>query len=332
MKFWAGLFLFGAALGCILGWQVWPGILAGAGTAPYRTMLRALAVPAGYGALGVAVAFAARRFAEDRFLWLAVVAAVCAVQGTGVLLPALLALAAGCAVLAWRGDTGFSFFAGACGGFAIWVTPAALPAVLLPMVPLFVRWLRVPDAGVPMSCAAGFIDVIGFGYAIHPPPGGYLAPDVRHLSVLYVLLGVALLAGTAVWRRLQTRDDAARRRAGAAAMAGLLLLWFGVFLYYAWHGNDFRTLIAPARRFDVYRAAGILALLYVVWRAIAARGGWFVLYLAGCILALLALGLYVPLYACFPAVIAAALAPVALSELLQKLRKNPGLSAPWPKT
>jgi hypothetical protein len=331
LKFWAGLFLLGAGLGCILGWQVWPGILAGADAAPFRAVLRALAVPAGSGALGVAVAFAVRRFAEDRFLWLAVVAAVCAVPATGVLPPALLALAAGCAVLAWRGDTGFSFFAGACGGFAVWVTPAALPAVLLAMAPLFVRWLRVPDAAVPMSCAAGFVDVMGFGYAIHPPKGGYLAMDIHHLSVLYVLLGVALLGGAGVLRRLQKSKAVARRSAGAATMAGLLLLWFVLFLYYAWHGNDFKPLIAPAWRFSIQQAAGILALVYVSWRAIAARGGWFVLYLAGCILVLLALGFYFPLYACFPAVIAAALAPVALSELLQKLRKNPGLTAPWPE-
>jgi hypothetical protein len=45
----------------------------------------------------------------------------------------------------------------------------------------------------------------------------------------------------------------------------------------------------------------------------------------------LGLARYFPFYAGFPAVIAAALAPVALSELSQKLRKPAGLPASWPK-
>ncbi len=336
MKFWAGLFLLGAGLGCILGWDVWPGIFAGADAAPYRTVLRALAVPAGYGLLGVSVAFAVRRFAEDRFLWLAVVAAAGAVpagETVEFLLVILIVLEAGSVVPAWYGSTGFSFLAGACGGFAIWLTPAAVPAVLLVMAPLFIRWLRGPNDGVVITCAAGFVDVIGFGYAVHPPKGGYLALDIHHLSVLYVLLGVVLLAAATLLRRLKNIENFPRRRlAGAAIMVGLLLLWLLIFLYYARNDDDFlKAVNAPDWRFDYDLAAGILALTYVIWRAIAARGAWPIVYLACCIPLVLALARYFPFYAGLPAVIAAALAPVAVSELLQKLRKPAGLPAPWPK-
>jgi hypothetical protein len=204
-----------------------------------------------------------------------------------------------------------------------------VPAVLLVMAPLFVRWRHVPNPAVAMTYAAGFTDVIGFGYAIHPPQGGYLALDIHHLSVLYVMLAVALLAAATLLRRLHTTRG---RAAGMVFMAGLLLLWFALFLVYARQDHAFlKFLSAPDWRFNAYQPFGLLALLYVIWRIIAARGGWPFVYLASGVLVVLALGLYLPVYACFPAVIAAALAPVALSELSQKSRKNPGLSAPWPE-
>ena len=132
------------------------------------------------GLLGLSLAFVAEPFVARRFLWLLPVAsallpALANYAGPGVvthhvLLLALLALTAGCVARADRYDTAWNFLAGAAGGFAIWLTPEAMPFVLLCYGLPFLRWLQRPAGAGLAACGAGIFDVLCFGFALDPRP------------------------------------------------------------------------------------------------------------------------------------------------------------------
>ncbi len=308
--------------------------------------------PLGVGGLGVGLAFAARPFAEDRYLWAAAAAAALlpglatfAAPGVvhyHILLLALVAAAAGCTARAWRGFTGFGFLAGLAGGFAIWLTPETMPFVLLSYAALLIGWLNRRIGAAMLACGAGLFDVLGFGFAIDPPAGGYWAAEADRLSLDYLVLGLVVLAGGfALWRLDKRLAGWQRQAAGVSLMAALMLLWIALFPkvllgpYGIMSRADMRlffgALTEPRPLHGLAQAMqfllpGLLALGYALWRAAAARrgvGAWLWVYVAFCTLVTLVLAARFILFVEFPAGIAAALAPVALSEASQRWRARP---------
>ncbi len=308
--------------------------------------------PLGVGALGLGLAFAARPFAEDRYLWAAAAAAALlpglatfAAPGVvhyHILLLALVAVTAGCTARAWRGFTGFGFLAGLAGGFAIWLTPETMPFVLLSYAALLLGWFTRRIGAAMLACGAGLFDVLGFGFAIDPPAGGYWVAEADRLSLDYLVLGLVVLAGSfALWRLDKRLAGWRRQAAGVGLMAALMALWIGLFpkvllgpygiMSRANMRLFFSALVEPRplhgpAQLVAYLLPGLLALAYALWRAAAARRGialWLWGYVACCTLLTLVLAARFLLFVELPAGIAAALAPVALSEASQRFRARP---------
>jgi hypothetical protein len=306
--------------------------------------------PLGVGALGLALAFAARRFSAAKYLWAAPVAAALlpglqcfAAPGVvhyHILLLALIALTAGLTARAWDGDTGWAFLAGVSGGFAIWLTPETMPFVLMAFAALLFRWVQSPIGAALAACAAGFFDVLGFALAIDPPSGGYGAAEIDRLSVVYVVLGLFLLiGGLALWRLQLLPNRRASRLLGAGLMASLLLGWIAMFPqvamgpYGVMDAADRQRFFGAMqelqpvhgiRQLTEFLLPGLLALCYPILRA--ARGGpnvWLWLYAASCAAVALVLGQKFILFTEFPAGLAAGLLPVMLSDASRRLSNNP---------
>jgi hypothetical protein len=344
-------------LNVLLGWNQWPGVLAGQlSVAPWNTLLEALrwvlalpfagifgwrralfgagvAIgPLAAGALGVALAFAARPFSKARFLWLvpAVAAllpglhrlALPGMVDDRTLLLALIALTAGLLARGWNGDTGWAFLAGLAGGVAIWLTPEAVPLVLSAYAMLLFRWVQEP-IGIGLAAgAAGFFDVLGFGFAVGPPPGGYGVVAIDRLSVVYVVMALLLLIGAlGLWRLQRWRQVRSRRVAGIGLMAGLLLGWVALFpkLLPAACGILNPMNLPPVHGVTdllVFSLPGALALLYLGYGTLHGGARWWIWAYAalGAAVALL-LGQRFGLFVGFSNVLAAGLVPVALTEV-----------------
>ncbi len=317
------LWLLAAPLAAFIGW---------------RDALFAVGVgfgPLSAGLLGLALAFAARPFAEDRLLWTAAPAASVfpallalappgAVQ-SATLTMAMLAGAFGCTVRAWRGATGQAFLGGMLAAFALWLTPASLPVIVLGFLPLALRWWRAPIGAAIAAATAGFFDVIGFGFAIDPPQGGYAVPDLHRLSLIYLAFAfLTLFAGTTIWRLQGWKHVRWRRPAGAAVLVGVLLVWLLLFpqivlQIYHFLAVQMRAAM-PGQTSEL--VAGALGLAYAIWRYAAGRT-WPSLYFAVCLLLALVLGWRLPEAAALAAVIAAGLVPVGLSELNRHFSTRP---------
>ncbi len=311
--------------------------------------------PLGAGALGVALAFAAEPFAPKRFLWFAVAAggllpgiAVFGLPGTvhyHVLLLALIAATGGFAARAWEGETGPAFLAGLSGGFAIWLTPETMPFILMIFAAVLGRWLMLPIGAAVAACAAGFIDVIGFGFAIDPPVGGYAVVEDDRLSVIYVVLGLFLLAGAlGLWRLEQAGYWRRWRWAGAAGIAALILAWVGLFPQVA---EGPYGLMTPAQMRGFFGAMtelqplhpwqgpqfllpGVLALFFTLWRCALGRGiagRWLWGWAALCIAVSLVLAQKFILFVEFPALAGAVLLPRMLSDVSFAWLDRPGMAA-----
>jgi hypothetical protein len=192
------------------------------------------------GAFAVALAFVADPFVARRFLWIlppavAVLPALANYAAPGVvthhvLLLVLIALTAGCVARADLRETGWNFLAGVCGGFAVWLTPETMPFVLFCFGLSFVRWLERPVGVGLAACGAGFVDVLGFGFAIDPPVGGYGVLETDRLSIVFVALGLAVfLAGVLAWRLEGVEDRRLRRAAGFFGAVLLLGGWLAAF-------------------------------------------------------------------------------------------------------
>jgi len=306
--------------------------------------------PLGVGFLGLALAFAARPFSDAKFLWAAPVAAALlpglqcfarpGVVHYHILLLALIAWTAGLTARAWEGNRLWGVAAGVAGGFAIWLTPETMPFVLMAYAVLLFRWIEQPIGGAITACAAGFAVVLLLALAIDPPFGGYGVAEIDRFSMVYVVLGLLLLAGgLSLWRLQQWQRIWARRWVGAGLMIALLLIWIGLFPkvamgpYGVMDAADRQRFfgamleLQPVRRWkqiSEFLIPGLLALFYPILRA--ARGGagcWLWIYIALCAGIALVLGQKFILFVEFPAGLAAGLLPVMLTDVSSKFKKRP---------
>jgi hypothetical protein len=307
--------------------------------------------PLGAAVLGVSVAFAAEPFAARRFLWFGVVAAAglpgiagFALPGVvhyHVLLLAMIAFTGGFAARAWEGEVMPAFFAGIFGGLAIWLTPETMPFVLMIFAAMLGRWLMLPIGTAMAACAAGFADVIGLGFTLDPPAGGYLTVETDRLSVIYVVLALFLLAGALGLWRLERRGLWRRWRWWAAAgMAALIGGWVVLFPAVAegpyglmtpdqmqgFFGvmTELQPLHAPDFAPDLL--PGTLALAFVLWRCLQGKGlagRWLAAWGAVCVIVTLTLARKFTLFIEFPALAAAMLLPAMLNDLSARLAARP---------
>jgi hypothetical protein len=332
------LWVMAAPLAAVLGWH------------------RALFVagvalgPLSVGFFGVVLAWVVEPFSARKYLWTAAVAAATlpglltiALPGVvhyHILLLALIALTVGFVARAWQGDSWPGFLAGVSGGFAIWLTPETMPFVLMAYAALLIRWLTFRMDGTLMACAAGFFDVLGFGLTIDPPQGSYGVPEIDRLSLVYVALGLALLVSTGLLWRLEINQVKWRRPLGVALMAAVMLGWIAVFPmvamgpYGVMPAADMSKFygvmqeLQPVRGGDlwIFLSPGALALVYALWRAAAGRARWLWLYVALCTLVALVLGAKFLLFVGFSAGAAAALLPLAMSEVSLRAEAKPSLA------
>jgi len=221
------LWVMAAPLAPMLGWRAalfWAGVVSG---------------PVLAGLLVLALAFVAEPFVARRFLWFLAPAIVFlpalsnyaapGVVTQHVLLLVLLAACAGCVARADAARLGWGFLGGAAAGFSVWLTPEAMPYVLLAFGFLLVRWLEKPAGAWVAACGAGFVDVIGFGFAIDPPAGGYGVMETDRLSLVFVALGMAVFcAGVWLWRLERVGKILVRRVAGVAGVVALLGAWLAL--------------------------------------------------------------------------------------------------------
>jgi len=307
--------------------------------------------PLGAGVLGLSVAFAAEPFAARRFLWFGVIAAAglpgiagFALPGVvhyHVLLLAMIAFTGGFAARAWEGEVTPAFLAGIFGGLAIWLTPETMPFILMIFAALLGRWLMLPIGTAIAACAAGFADMIGLGFTLDPPAGGYATVETDRLSIIYVVLALFLLAGAlGLWRLERLGLWRRWRWWGAGGMAVLLGGWIGLFPAVAegpyglmtpdqmqgFFGvmSELQPLHAPDFAPDLL--PGTLALAFLLWRCLQGKGvagRWLAGWGAICVIVTLLLARKFTLFIEFPALAAALLLPATLNDISARL-------AAWP--
>ena len=308
--------------------------------------------PLGIGLLGVALAFVIEPFVARPFLFAAAIAAATlpglqtfAMPGVvhyHILLLVLIAFTTGFVIRAWHGERWHGFLAGVCGGFAIWLTPETMPFILLAFAVLLLRWVYEKNGSVIAACAAGFIDVMGFGLALDPPEGGYNAIEIDRLSLVYVMLGLLLLVGgLCLWRIDHWKPSKLNHPLGVGLMAVLLIIWVAAFPqvamgpYGLMSHDDYQRFFGVMMELQPLRGLhdfmpfifpAIVALLYSMYRTFKAgraqaRIIW--LYVSAVLLLSLILAAKFILFVGFPAAITAALLGVMLSDVSWRLRAAP---------
>jgi hypothetical protein len=275
-----------------------------------------------------------------------------------ILLLAMIALTAGFAARAWRDDRWAGFLAGVSGGFAIWLTPETMPFVLMAYAALLLRWWDARNATTMLATAAGCFDVLIIALFVDPPYGGYGVPEIDRNSLVYVVMALLLLGGTMLLTRLEQRLKRACAPAGVAVMAVVLAAWVAAFPkvaegpYGVLPPDQARaffgvmTELQPLRGADlfIFLFPGACAVAYAFWRAVGGlrtsplnvpgllvpdsprRGSLMWMYLAVCGAVALVLGARFLLFVGFSTAFAAALLPVALSELSLRFSVQPAMA------
>lgn len=310
--------------------------------------------PLSAGLLGAGLAFASAPFSEPRFLWVAPVIGLLlpgirGYAGFGIIhyhiiMLAAVALAAGFALRARNGDRTMALAAGVAGGFAIWIMPETMPFVLFAWIGLGWRWLHRQIGAAMVWLGAGFAGVLMLGTAVDPPHGGFLTAEIDRISIVYVVLGVTVLAVTALLAWLD-RLKLTRGQRNSAGIAGALAA-FGAWLaqypsvalgpyglmtpgeMHLFFGAMMET--QPVHNFSgacLLLGPGVFALIYCLHRAWHARhqpqsAGVFLIAAAASLFGTALTARFV-IFQQFPAGLAAALLPVALTEASKRLRARP---------
>lgn len=311
-----------------------------------------LAAPISIGALGYAVAWTAAPFAGARhLLWLgsvlaALSPAIHSYGMAGVLhhhVPILVAtvMAAGYAarIITGQAKPGAGLALGAWGAVAIWLTPEAMPLVLLVFGGLWLAWVTAPgrtDISASIGAAgAAFLLVIAAAFAVDPPYAGYTSVEIDRLSILFVGLAFAVMGSAGSTILIDRATAAHRLRASARPWAAILAgascfaLWvaaFPVVLHGTggmlsaadWHAfmdhiNEMQPVKSAADALQ-FLLTGMFAALSLSWLALRHRSV-VLCYVALCGFAMVALGWTHVRFAAYPETIAAIMLPIAITQL-----------------
>jgi hypothetical protein len=312
--------------------------------------------PFSVGLLGGLCAWAAAPLARGKWLWTAPVLAASAqpifdygLLGGGthhVPLAALSVGAWGAGGRAAFGDIRAGVLLGLFSGLGIWLSPEAMPFVMMAFGAVFLSWIRDPLPSVAQALAASgsvLLAVIAVALLIDPPHAGRLVPEVDRLSVNF--LALALIVCALCW---MVRALAASRLSilwrvlvvGAAGALGLAL-WLILFPQYLRgyaalmtpeevkaffsHNSEFLPIRRPADALaDVGPAILAVAAALVLGSRQATRlPGILWLYAGMCGGAGLALAFVNVRFSAYPAAAAAIMLPVLLARA-----SDPGLR-PW---
>lgn len=106
--------------------------------------------------------------------------------------------AAGCAARAAFGNTRAGLRCGVWSAVAIWLSPEALPYVLMAIGAIGVAWCWHPSlVSDPLKmCGTAFAVTVIAAALVDPPYGGWLSPEVDCVSIVYAVLAI-LVCGTA---------------------------------------------------------------------------------------------------------------------------------------
>jgi len=282
--------------------------------------------PLGVGLLGIAVAWVMAPFADRQWRWTAPTLAALAPPIIGYGLPGvahhhiLLALAAvmmaGSAGRAADGDRVSGCRLGAWAGAAIWLSPEAMPFVLMAFGGGGLAWMMsggghgraAQDHAVADALATAgslFFLVVACAFAVDPPMAGFGAVEIDRLSVVYLALAAIICVIFWVTFGLDRAGVATAWRPGGVVATAGLVLWFALFPAVL-HGPDglmdaettraffgiiqeMRPVASVAQAFGLL-LDGMLAAVLLAWLAFSRRS-LLAGYAATCVGVMLVLGL-----------------------------------------
>jgi hypothetical protein len=150
-----------------------------------------------------------------------------------LLLAVLVAAVAGCAGRAAMGRTKSAIWCGIWAAVGIWLSPEALPYVLMGMGTIGVAWCLQPaTVAAPLrSSATAFVAMMVIAVLIDPPYGGWLSPEVDCVSIVFVVLA-ALICGAAWMLALAgPRMTATWVRCCCSVLIGVAVIGLWLWLY-----------------------------------------------------------------------------------------------------
>ncbi len=200
--------------------------------------------PLSMGLLGIIVMWAPAPLALPQWRWaglLFTIIAESAWDGYGnfgyvthhVLLIAAVATTIGFSGRAAVGDTTAGLGAGTAAALGIWLSPETAPFSLLALGAIGVGWAAGRgDTGAAMAaCGSALAVLIGLGFALDPPYGGYGVVELDRLSMVFVWLAVIICASAWCLRGAERwlRSAPARALALLLAAGGGAATWLTLF-------------------------------------------------------------------------------------------------------
>lgn len=294
-------------------------------------------------ALGYACVWAVAPFVPPAWRWMATVAGILAPAVwsyglIGIVHHHLPAVVVAVATWGWAARIGAGMPGGIALGiwaaFGIWLTPETLPLTMLGFGAVYVAWVERGGIGLAASIRATGIALFAAvvaAWLVDPPLGGHRAVEFDRISIVFVgIAAVIALLGCAI-AAIEGREGRWHRRLLLSATAGAILSGAWLFCVptvldgtnavmsdadrHAFFDNivemqPVTTAIGVAQ----YLFTGLLGAGFALWLFARHRSA-IALYIAVCMLALVAAGATHLRFAPYPEIAAALLIPVALSAI-----------------
>jgi hypothetical protein len=150
-----------------------------------------------------------------------------------LLLVVLAVAVAGCAGRAATGRTGSGIWCGIWAAVGIWLSPEALPYVLMAMGTMGVAWCLKPAAiARPLrSCGTAFVATMVIAVLIDPPSGGWLSPEVDCVSIVFVVLAALICAAAWLLALSGPRMTSVWIRSCGSVLIGVAVIGLWLWLY-----------------------------------------------------------------------------------------------------
>ena len=239
-------------------------------------------------------------------------------------------LAAACAGRATAGRRDAGAWCGVCAAIAVWISPEALPYVLMAMGAIGIAWCLRPaaTASALMACGTAFALATIATWLCDPPYGGWLSPEIDCVSIAYATLAALVCAAAWSLSLLGQHIASVRVRFLCCVAAGATVIGAWLWLYpgitqgldglvppadaQAFFGaiTEMRpmTMTVPDISMLLTGAAGTLLALGLAWRRRSAL--WA--YAGACGLVVLALAISHIRFEVYVEAIGALILPVAL--------------------